>query len=114
MDTRLATRQYRLNKWADIIHDRCESGMNVSEYCHMHDISKNSYYYWLKKLKENVLETSGVTFAEITPYSTATDGDSKTKDISVSIGGAVINIPEGTSKELLSMVVEVLNDVERP
>ena len=56
MDTRLATRQYRLNKCADIIHDRCESGMNVSEYCKMHDVSKNSYYYWLKKLKENVLD----------------------------------------------------------
>lgn len=55
MDTRLATRQYRLNKWADIIHDHCESSTNVSEYCKMHDISKNSYYYWLKKLKENVL-----------------------------------------------------------
>lgn len=113
MDTRLATRQYRLNKWADIIHDRCESGMNVSEYCEMHDISKNSYYYWLKRLKENVLETSGVTFAEITPYSTGTDDDSRSKDISVSIGTAVINIPEGSSKELLSMVVEVLNDAER-
>ena len=113
MDTRLATRQYRLNKWADIIHDRCESGMNVSKYCELNDISKNSYYYWLKKLKENVLETSGVTFAEITPYSTDTCDDSKTKDISVSIGGAVINIHEGTSKELLSMVVEVLNDAER-
>ena len=113
MDTRLATRQYRLNKWADIIHDRCESGMNVSKYCELNDISKNSYYYWLKKLNENVLETSGVTFAEITPYSTDTCDDSKTKDISVSIGGAVINIPEGTSKELLSMVVEVLNDAER-
>ena len=113
MDTRLETRQYRLNKWADIIHDRCESGMNVSEYCHMHDISKNAYYYWLKKLKENVLETSGITFAEITPCSNDAENDRRLKGISVNIGGAVINIPEGSSKELLSMVVEVLNDVER-
>ena len=113
MDTRLATRQYRLNKWAGIIHDSCESSMNVSEYCEMHDISKNSYYYWLKKLKENVLETSSVAFAKITPYSTDTDDDRKIKDISVNIGRAIINIPVGTSKEILIMVVDVLNDAER-
>ena len=59
MDTKLATQQIRIQQWAAIIKDRISSGLKVDDYCRQHDISRDAYYYWLRKVKEAALTQSG-------------------------------------------------------
>lgn len=59
MNTKLATSQIRLKNWATIIQDRKESGLSVNDYCSQHQLSRDAYYYWLRKIKENLLVESG-------------------------------------------------------
>ena len=59
MNTKLATSQIRLKNWATIIQDRKESGLYVNDYCSQHQLSWDAYYYWLRKIKENLLVESG-------------------------------------------------------
>ena len=64
MNTKLATAQIRVKNWAAIIQERNESGLSVKDYCAQHQLSWDSYYYWLRKVKEALLVESG--FVEVT------------------------------------------------
>ena len=59
MDTKLATKQIRLNEWAGIIKDCKASGLKVDDYCSQHNLSRDAYYYWLRKVKEAALQQAG-------------------------------------------------------
>lgn len=59
MNTKLATRQIRLNEWAAIIKDRRVSGQKADIYCEQHGLSRDAYYYWLCKVKEAALKQTG-------------------------------------------------------
>ena len=52
MNTKLATRQVRLNEWAAIIKDCRASDKKVDVYCEQHGLSRDAYYYWLRKVEE--------------------------------------------------------------
>ena len=57
MNTKLATSRMWTGQWADIIKE--ESGLKVDDYCAQHDLSRNDYFYWLRKVKEAALTLSG-------------------------------------------------------
>ena len=59
MNPKLATSQIRLKNWAAIIQDRKQSDLSVNDYCSQHQLSRDAYYYWLCKIKENLLVESG-------------------------------------------------------
>jgi len=64
-NTKLATKTLRMQYWAEIIQDRIASGRNVIQYCQEHGISRNAYFYWLKKLKNAALDSAGIDFVEL-------------------------------------------------
>jgi len=65
MDTRLATKNIRIQQWATIFKARAESGLTVYEYCEQNGLSRNSYYYWLRIVKTAALESSSTSFVEL-------------------------------------------------
>ncbi|WP_379701688.1 hypothetical protein [Mediterraneibacter gnavus] len=65
--------QTRLNEWADLIRD-CQNrpqGMKIDEWCQLHDITKASYYWRLRKVREAYLETAEHTQAFVEVPSSA-------------------------------------------
>ena len=67
--TSLVAQQTRLSEWADLIRD-CQNrlqGMKIDEWCQLHDITKASYYWRLRKVREAYLETADLTqtFVEV-------------------------------------------------
>ena len=58
MNTKLATKQIRVKQWAEIIQDRCNSGQKILDYCTSHGITKDQYYYWLRKVRSAAIEAS--------------------------------------------------------
>ena len=67
--TSLVAQQTRLSEWADMIRDcqNCPQGMKIDEWCQLHDITKASYYWRLRKVREAYLETAEQTqtFVEV-------------------------------------------------
>lgn len=53
----------RIQQWASVIHDRQESGLKVDDYCEQHGLSRDAYYYWIRKVKEAAMAQTG--FVEI-------------------------------------------------
>ena len=57
--TSLVTQQTRLSGWAELVRD-CQNrpqGMKIDEWCQLHDITKASYYWRLRKVREAFLAT---------------------------------------------------------
>lgn len=112
MDTQLATSQIRMKNWVSIIQDRKSSGLTINEYCKEHQISRNAYFYWLRKIRRTALESSGCSFTEI-PLSglrREVEGPAFSPQLTIQFGKTVIGVNERTPKSLLAMVCEVLSD----
>lgn len=106
MDTRLATRQIRLNEWAGIIKACRASGLKVDDYCKQHDISRDAYYYWLRRVKEAAFSQAG--FVEMPLMNRATEKPSFDTRMIIKTDAASLCINDDTSSELLSRVLGVL------
>ena len=66
---KFSSQQTRLSEWADMVRD-CQNrpqGMKIDEWCQLHDITKASYYWRLRKVREAYLKTADhtQTFVEV-------------------------------------------------
>lgn len=52
MDTRKVASEYRLSQWSQAIQDKAASGESIEEFCQNRGISRNTYFYWQRKLWE--------------------------------------------------------------
>lgn len=107
LTTREMTRQFRLQQWQEVFHDRKESGLTVNEYCERHGIARDRYYYWLKVAREAAIEKAGPVFAELKPE-VETQTMAFIPQITVQIGNAILSVNDETPEDLLMRAVRVL------
>lgn len=113
MTTREVTQQYRLSQWAQRLHERQLSGLSITAWCEINGVSRNTYFYWQKRLRESACEelalrtgtavTAAPTFAEVKMQIPESPGA-----VVVRLNGAEIEIKEGTSSELVENVLSAL------
>ena len=118
MDTRLATTNIRIQQWTAVFKAKAESGLTVDEYCDRNGISRNAYYYWLRKAKAAVLEHTPTTFVELEDPKAESQPQptgaavSFMPQITIEKKGFVIGVGTCISKELLTLVLEAVSHVE--
>lgn len=114
MDTKTATRQFRLNHWAEIIRDRMASGLSIRQYCSEHNISRNAYFYWLKKLREEAVLTSETQLVElpVPVHPTSSVKPENLHPVEIDFNGARIHVGCTGCDEILAMVLKVLKHAE--
>ena len=64
MDTKEMTTEYRLAHWAQVMHDRKQSGMSIKDYCEAAGFHENMYFYWQRKLRESACSQVKATAAD--------------------------------------------------
>ena len=105
------TKNMKLQQWSDIIQACKASGQRVDDYCAAHDISRNAYYYWLRKVREAALEQPRCIFAEVNqPDSAVSPSCTEPSPVSICLGDAVIHVSEGASRHLLQMAIEAVRN----
>jgi len=118
--TSLVARQYRLQQWADQIRE-CQNrpaGISVKEWCSQHEITAANYYYRLKEVRKACLDhiSYDAIPQSIVPIpSELMSGDSPSisaSGLEVSVNNVCIHVTNGTSPELLKMVLQVAADVK--
>lgn len=62
--------QLSMQQWSAIIEDRISSGLKVDEYCEKNGLSRNSYFYWLRKIREEMAVPSSANGTEVLPITT--------------------------------------------
>jgi transposase-like protein len=117
MDTRLATTNIRIQQWAAVFKAKAESGLTVDEYCDQNGITRNAYYYWLRRVRAAALKNTQTTFVELKAPETEafpqalTSIHSFTPQLTIEKNGLVIGVNSNTPKELLALALEAVSYV---
>lgn len=72
MEEVLAVRNaYRAQKWAILIQECSASGLTKQEFCQQRGISEKSFYYWLRKLRNQVVQSAHPQLVPLEPEASA-------------------------------------------
>lgn len=117
MNSRLAATNIRIQQWTAVFKAKAESGLTVDEYCKQNGISRNAYYYWLRRARNAALEHTQSTFVEL---NVPTDEvvpqapsmvHSFMPQLTIEKNGFVISLNSHTPKELLILALEAASHV---
>ena len=118
------THEVRLANWKNII-EQCNNrpkGTTIKQWLTEHDINDKTYYYWLRRVRQEVYskmnanvpsvmresETEPVTFAEIPLMSQKISAsDSFQADAIIRSGDVIVGISNSISDRLLDHILEV-------
>ena len=56
MDTQKVASEYRLSQWTQRLQAQKNSGQSITEFCEAMGVSRNTYFYWQKKVREAACE----------------------------------------------------------
>lgn len=110
-----AKRETRLAVWQQHIQDQRSSGLTVRAWCTQNGCSEKSYYYWLRLVRERMLEQAeGSTLVQVNPEelvsaSSTETGSSISGGVVIRFGHACIELPEHTDTEAIASLVKALN-----
>lgn len=65
--------QNSLELWKERIADKKNSGLNVTDWCEKKNVTKHAYYYWMKRVKDDIQKSDVLipVFAEVEPEHTS-------------------------------------------
>ena len=88
--------EYRMETWSACIQECKASGLSNREFCRQHGISEKSYYYWLRKLRNQAADTVGAKLVKLEP--TAIEEDI----LEIRYHGAELRLPSGVDMEAVA------------
>lgn len=118
MDQVTKVRSYfKREQWKSIITECRNSGMTVSGWCKANGIVEQTYYRNLKRLREEMIDNLPTIVEE--PEKTAafrklevqTPVPNTQAAVVIRIGGATVEIAEGTSQQTIQAVLLALQSV---
>ena len=123
MNTRLAKRIYNIQQWKTITQDRNNTNLTVDEYCKQNGLIRNSYFYWLRIIREEVLEQSSESgFVELSlpaetdsgshPIAAVPIAKPEPSQLTLSMCGITIQVTEDTSPALLARTIGVIRNAQ--
>ena len=104
-----------MNEWSQLIHERQQSGQSVRAWCRQNGIRENSYYYWLRIIREDALretENRSGALVRVEPEKLAVETvspQSSSERIVVRTHGVEAEFPSGTDIRILAAFVKALS-----
>ena len=135
MNTKEMAMKYRMAVWTQEISERVSNGEEIKEFCKRKGISKNTYFYWQRKIRQTMVERlmpeEAGTVAPIkrepvlpcavkTPMpvpsgwrqiEAAEPAQAEVNEVRIEIGKCRITAKDTTNTELLSKVCKVLVEI---
>ena len=115
MNTQKIAAEYRSAQWAQALQERVASGESIKKFCQSRGISRNTYFYWQRKLRAQAcrdLLPATVNGKAIMPSGWVVCETAKAErpesGISVEIGQCRVAVGSEFSPEVLEGVCRVL------
>ena len=99
----MVKKEIQLQNWSDKELARQESGLTVTEWCRQEKISTSTYYYRLRRIRENLCEQIPVAVTEITEK---TETDSAA--IRIISGDLKVEISSDVPSEKIAAIIGAL------
>ena len=95
--------EYRAQTWAMLIQESKTSGLTNKEFCEQRGISEKSFYYWQRKLRSHIIESSEPQLVPLDQP--VVSGDT----LDIRFRGAELKLPAGVD---IDAVVNLLRAIQ--
>lgn len=97
--------EYRIQQWAVLIQECSASGLTNKEFCRQRGISEKSFYYWQRKLRQQIVETATPQLVQLDP--TPETGDL----LQIQYRGAELRLPGGVDLEAVAALLRSIQSL---
>lgn len=101
--------------WEQRINARIISGMSVSEWCILNEVSKSKYHYWNHKINKTQKSDKEIVFAEITPILSnaeeAIPNSDKSDNFLIFFNNIHVTVPSNFNQTSLAGLMKVLQEL---
>ena len=90
-----------MEQWQQRIMECQQSGMSIKAWCQENGVATSSYYHYLRKIRESMLQEKQIVPVEL-PKPTGSSG------IRIETCGITVTLPETVSPEQLAAILSAL------
>ena len=113
MKVQEAKRSVRIQGWATEVSDRRQSGMTVKEWCSVQGYSVKTYYYRLKRVREEWLEAAesgnSINLQEKPVFAALPMPQTKVAAVTVRLNGCSVEILNGADATVIRQVLQAVS-----
>jgi transposase-like protein len=113
MGVQAVKQSLRIQEWATQISDRKQSGMTVTEWCKEQGYSAKTYYYRLKRIREELLEASEsrnqVILQDKPVFAALPMPKAECAAVRISLGSCIIEIRNGADGAIIGQVLKTVS-----
>ncbi len=96
--------EYRTQQWTMLIRECQSSGLSNREFCRQRGVSEKSFYYWLRKLREQAVDTvPNLVPLEAVPMLTGM--------LQIRFKGAEISVPETVDMDAVAALLKSIQSL---
>lgn len=96
--------EYRAQTWAMLIRECQSSGLSNREFCRQRGVSEKSFYYWLRKLREQAVDS----IPELVPLDPI---PAPTRMLQIHFKGAEISVPESVDMDAVAALLKSIQSL---
>ena len=101
-------KEVKLAQWVEMVRNRNESGLTVTDWCKENGINLKTYYYRLKRVRQAVC--SEIEQHDIVPAIPAEEPQSEGRNIELLVGDVKISLPDNFNENTLRRLLGLSQD----
>ena len=97
--------EYRVQQWAAVIRECNASGLSNREFCRQRGITEKTFYYWLRKLRDQMTEAAAPQLVQLEPAPVLDDM------LQIQYRGAELKLPRGVDMDAVAAILRSLQSL---
>lgn len=97
--------EYRAQQWTLAIQECAASGLSNREFCRQRGISEKSFYYWQRKLREQIVEATAPKLVQLDSAPVLEDM------LQIQYRGAELKLPAGVDVDAVAALLRCIQSL---
>ena len=97
--------EYRAQQWAMVMQECAASGLSNREFCRQRGIAEKSFYYWQRKLREQIVESASPQLVPLEPPAASEER------LCIQYRGAELRLPAGVDMDAVAAILRSLQSL---
>lgn len=96
---------YRAQQWEMVVQECAASGLSNREFCRQRGIPEKSFYYWQRKLRQQIVESAAPQLVPLEPVTESEDL------LQIQYRGADLRLPAGVDMDAVAALLRSLQSL---
>ena len=96
---------YRAQQWETVVQECAASGLSNREFCGQRGITEKTFYYWQRKLRQQIVESATPQLVTLEPVTESEDL------LQIQYRGAELKLPAGVDMDAVAALLRSLQSL---